>query len=102
MLKYLLLFLILLLPVFILSGKKGKRNQVVTAGRVIGVGSLLLAIVFLVALASLFFGSSNIDAISILKWLTSAGNRTGTPLSDTDETIIYSMRLPRIIFAGIV
>ena len=102
MLKYFLLFFVLLLPVIILSGKKGKMNQVVTAGRVAGVGSLLLAVVFIVALASLFFGSSDIDASSIFQWLISGGNEDGTGLSDTDETILFSIRLPRIIFAGIV
>ena len=102
MLKYFLLFFVLLLPVIILSGKKGKMNQVVTAGRVAGVGSLLLTVVFIVALTSLFFGSSDIDASSIFQWLISGGNEAGTGLSDTDETILFSIRLPRIIFAGIV
>lgn len=102
MLKYFSLFFVLLLPVLILSGKKDKNNQVVTAGRVISVGFLLLAVVFLVALASLFFGSSDIDALSILKWLVFGINKTSAPLSDTDQTILFSIRLPRIIFAGIV
>ncbi|HNS55882.1 MAG TPA: iron chelate uptake ABC transporter family permease subunit [Smithellaceae bacterium] len=102
MLKYFLLFFVLLLPVLILSGKKSKINRVVTAGRVAGVGSLLLAVVFIVALTSLFFGSSDIDASSIFQWLISGGNGAGTGLSDTDETILFSIRLPRIIFAGIV
>lgn len=102
MLKYFSLFFVLILPVLILSGKRGKSNQVVTAGRVIGVGSLLLAIVLFVALASLFFGSSDIDALSILKWFISGNNETGARLSDTDQTILFSIRLPRIIFAGIV
>ena len=87
MLKYFLLFFVLLIPVFILSGKKSKVNQIVTAGRVVGVGSLLLLVVFLVALASLFFGSSDIDSFSIFRWLISGGNETGTGLSDTEETI---------------
>lgn len=102
MFKYFLLFFVLLLPVFILSGKKGKSNHVVTAGRVIGVGSLLFAVVLFVALASLFFGSSNIDAFSVFQWLTSGGSGTGAGLSNTDKTILFSIRLPRIIFAGIV
>jgi iron complex transport system permease protein len=62
----------------------------------------LLAVVFLVALASLFFRSSPIDAFSVFQWLTAAGNETGVGLSATDETILFSIRLPRIVFAGIV
>jgi iron complex transport system permease protein len=101
MLKYFFLFFVLLLPVFILSGKRDKIDKVVTLGRVVRVGVLLLAVVFLVSLTSLFFGSSQIDMFSAFQWLTSGSNETGG-LSETDETILFSIRLPRIIFAGIV
>jgi len=102
MLKYIFLCLALLLPVFVLSGKRNKIDRVVTAGRVLRICFLLAAVVFLVALTSLFFGSSRIEVFSVLQWLTSAGNKTGAGLSTTDETILFSIRLPRIIFAGIV
>ena len=102
MLKYLFILLILFLPVVILSGKRGKSDQVVTLARVIRVSFFLLAVVFLIALASLFFGSSQIDAFSVLQWLTSGVNETHAGLNSTNETILFSIRLPRIIFAGIV
>jgi iron complex transport system permease protein len=102
MLKYFLILLILFLPVVILSGKKDQAHPVVTFARVVRVSCFLLAIVLLVCLTSLFFGSSPIDVFSVLQWLTAGGDGVGTGLSSTDETILFSIRLPRIVFAGIV
>lgn len=102
MLKYFFIFFVLFLPVVVLSGKRGKIKQVVTSARVIRVSLFLLAVVFLISLTSLFLGSSRIDAFSVLQWLTSGRNETGFGLSSTDKTILFSIRLPRIIFAGIV
>jgi iron complex transport system permease protein len=100
MLKYFLMFFMLILTVFIFSGKKNKH--VVTVGRITVICCLLFFTVFLVTLTSLFFGSSDIDASSIFRWLISGGNETFARLSDTDKTILFSIRLPRIIVAGIV
>jgi len=102
MLKYFLILLILFLPVVILSGKKGKMHQVVTFAGVVRVSCFLLAVVLLVGLTSLFFGSSPIDVFSVLQWLASGGADTSACLSSTDQTILFSIRLPRIVFAGIV
>lgn len=102
MLKYLLLLLVLLLPVFILSGKKNKIDQVATFARVVRIAIFLLAVVFLISLVSLFFGSSRIDVFSALQWLIAGSSETGGGFSATDEAILFSIRLPRIIFAGIV
>jgi iron complex transport system permease protein len=102
MLKYVFLPLILFLPVFILSSSRGKFDQAVTLARVMRVSLFLLTVVFLVSIASIFFGSSQIDTFSILQWLISGKNETGIGLSSTDKTILFSIRLPRIIFAGIV
>ena len=102
MLKYLFILLILFLPVVILSGKRNQRAPVVTLGRVIRVSFFLLAVVFLISLASLFFGSSPIDVFSVFQWVTSGVNETHRGLNSTEETILFSIRLPRIIFAGIV
>jgi iron complex transport system permease protein len=101
MLKYFFILLLLFLPVAILSGKKGMRNQVATSARVIRVSCFLLAVVALAMLTSLFFGSSPIDAFSVLQWLA-AGDSAGSGLSATDATIVFSIRLPRIVFASIV
>jgi iron complex transport system permease protein len=92
----------LFLPVVVLSGKRNQSEPVVTLGRVIRVSFFLLAVVSLISLASLFFGSSPIDVFSVFQWLTSGLNETPAALSSTDETILFSIRLPRIIFAGIV
>lgn len=100
--KYLFLILVLLLPIFILSGKRKKINQVVTPVLVIRVSFFLLAVVLLISLASIFFGSSRIDIFSVFQCLTSGCNETGAGLSSTDKTILFSIRLPRIVFAGIV
>ncbi|MGV8057531.1 MAG: FecCD family ABC transporter permease [Smithellaceae bacterium] len=102
MLKYFFILLVLFLPVIFLSGKKNKIAQIVTLVRVVRVSCFLLAIVFLISLISLFLGSSQIDAFSAFQWLISGSNDTNAVLSSTDRTILFSIRLPRIVFAGIV
>ena len=52
-------------------------------------------------LISLCVGSVHIDLIKVVKVLINAFTGT-TPLSSQEELILFSVRLPRIIFAGIV
>jgi len=101
MLKYILLLAVLFLPLAVLSRRVWNAPSVVTAGRVIRVSLFLLAMVLAVAAISLFFGSSPIDAAAAVRWLLS-GADTANPWSATDHTILFSIRLPRIVFAGIV
>ena len=64
--------------------------------------SALMFVLFLaICLISLSVGSVHIDLINVLKSLVNAF--TGTiSLSPQEELILFSVRLPRIIFAGIV
>ena len=65
--------------------------------------NLLLAIVFLgVALVSLLVGTARIEVIGSLKGLLYGCQEGKTFLTPAEKTIIFSIRLPRIIFAGIV
>lgn len=99
--KFIILLLVLFLPLICLSHRRGASHVRVTAGRVLRVGLFLLIVVLAVAALSLFFGSSPIDVVSALKWILS-GSEKGAPWSATDQTILFSIRLPRIVFAGIV
>lgn len=102
MLKYFLLLSILFLPVLVLSGKRTGTQAAVTCGRVIRVSVFLWSVVLAIGLVSLFFGSSPIDAFSFFHWLMSGKNDPGVGLTPTDQTILFAIRLPRIIFAVIV
>jgi len=56
---------------------------------------------FALGLISLCLGSVHIDLIKVVKSLTQTLTGT-TPLSSQEELILFSVRLPRIMFAGIV
>ncbi len=101
MMKYILLLGVLFLPLAVLSRKVSGASSFVTPGRVIRVSLFLLAVVLAIAAISLFFGSSPIDVAAAVRWLLS-GADTVHPWSATDQTILFSIRLPRIVFAGIV
>ena len=74
----------------------------VTPGKVIRSSVFLLAVVLAVGLMSLFFGSSPIDVFDFFKWLISGKTQAGAGLTKEDQTILFSIRLPRIVFAVIV
>ena len=63
----------------------------------------MLATVFLaVVFVSLFVGTARIEVIESLKELLYGWHKGFTGLTPAEKTIIFSIRLPRIIFAGIV
>ena len=99
--KSLLILLVLFLPLVLLS-RKGEGGRIATPARVIRVSAFLLALVGAVSLISLFCGSSPIDLHNVVRWLGSGAPDTGPFLSATDQIILFSIRLPRIVFAGIV
>jgi iron complex transport system permease protein len=73
----------------------------VTLSRVLQISALMLLIFLVVCIVSLSLGSVHIGFIEVLKSLI--GSSTGeSSLSSQEELIIFSVRLPRIIFAGIV
>jgi iron complex transport system permease protein len=101
MLKMVLLLGVLFLPLFAFSRKARKTGGFMTPGRVIRVSLFLFMVFLIVGILSLFFGASSIDVLGLLQWLLSGGG-AAHPFSATDQTILLSIRLPRIVFAGIV
>lgn len=96
------------LPIFILSSisllaiNRGETDKVVTLKRVIRVSLFLSAVLLVVSATSLLVGPSQIGTTSFLKWLLSGWYEGDSDLFSTEKTILFSIRLPRIIFAGIV
>jgi len=73
----------------------------VTYFRVLKISALMLLLFLALGLVSLCVGSVHINLIKVLGSLTNAFTET-TSLSSQEELILFSVRLPRIIFAGIV
>ena len=96
------------LPIFILSSisvlaiNSSKADKVVTLSRVIRVSLFFIAVILVVSASSMLVGSSQIGMFSILKRLLSGWYGGDTGLLPMEKTILFSIRLPRIIFAGIV
>jgi len=96
------------LPIFILSSifvlaiNRGETDKVVTLRRVIRVSLFLSVVLLVVSAISLLVGPSHICTISFLKRLLSGWYEGNNDLFSTEKTILFSIRLPRIIFAGIV
>jgi len=96
------------LPIFILSSisilaiTSSKADKVVTLSRVIRVSLFFLAVIIVVSASSMLVGSSQIGTLSILKRLLSGWYEGDKSLLPMEKTILFSIRLPRIIFAGIV
>jgi iron complex transport system permease protein len=83
------------------SGRLATGPSITRAGAVLGVGALLLMAAVVVALAAGSVGVSLADTLGIL------GRRLlGLPLAETwqatDETIIFQLRLPRVLTAMLV
>ncbi len=73
----------------------------VTLTRVLKISALMILIFFLLCLISLSVGSFHIELSTLLRSLakTLTGNFS---ITSQEELIIFSVRLPRILFAGIV
>ncbi len=74
----------------------------ITPGRVIRV-SLLLTLVFVVVLClSLMMGSVKIDPWRVITGIFNIRREGTSAISPLEMTIIFSLRLPRVMFAGII
>jgi iron complex transport system permease protein len=73
----------------------------VTLSRVLQISALLLALLLAICLLSLAIGSVRIGMGSVFRSLIE-GLTGGNSLSPQENLIIFSVRLPRILFAGIV
>jgi len=96
-----IIFLFIPLLAVALAGRT-PAPAIVTFPRVLKTSFLLLLVFLLVSVLALLTGSSKIDAWSTLRELL-FGWRTGfAGLDETERTILFSIRLPRILFAGII
>jgi len=86
----------------ILTMTRIKSDKVVTLSRVIQVSLFLLVIFVVVSVISLLVGPSHVGMTYLLKRLLSSIYTGDVSPVSTEKTILFSIRLPRIIFAGIV
>jgi iron complex transport system permease protein len=77
-------------------------RRIVTRTRVFRVSALLLFFLAIVASLSMFIGPSGIGITHILSGILSLFNIGSDGLADSEKIILFDIRLPRIIFAGIV
>jgi len=73
----------------------------VTLSRVLQISAIMLLIFLVICVVSLALGSVHIGFIEVLKSLVNSFTGESS-LSSQEELIIFSVRLPRVIFAGIV
>jgi len=96
------------IPIFILSSSSilainsRKADKVVTLSRVIRVSLFFLAVIIVVSAGSMLVGSRQVGTLPILKRLLAGWYEGDNSLLPMGKTIPFSIRMPRIIFAGIV
>lgn len=76
--------------------------KVVTLPRVIKICTLLIMVFLAVMIVSMLVGTARIGIITGFKGLLYGWHENYSGLTSTEKTIIFSIRFPRIIFAGIV
>jgi iron complex transport system permease protein len=77
-------------------------KRIVTRTRVFGVSALLLIILAVVSSVSMFVGPSGVGTSHVWNGILSLWSQSHPGLSDSEKIILLDIRLPRIIFAGIV
>jgi iron complex transport system permease protein len=98
---FVLSFFIFFSSSIFLAGK-GLTDRAVTLSRVIRVSVLLGLVLFLVSLISMLVGPSHVGTASLLKVFFPGMFGGEIVIPDMEKTILFSIRLPRIIFAGLV
>ena len=78
------------------------ERSAVTLSRIVKINLLLAAVFIAVAIVSVLIGPARIGIIQGLKGLFCGWHEGYTGLSPSEKTIIFSIRLPRVIFAGLV
>lgn len=79
-----------------------KRSVVTTPSRIVRVSALLAVVFVVVCIVSLLTGTSGIGFTRVLSGIMSGWREGNLVLTSSEKTILFSIRLPRIIFAGIV
>ncbi|MEA3487343.1 MAG: iron chelate uptake ABC transporter family permease subunit [Thermodesulfobacteriota bacterium] len=77
-------------------------RKIITLTRVIKVCGVLTLVFIAVAIASVLIGPAKIGIIQGLKGLFLGWQEGYAALTPSEKTIIFSIRLPRVIFAGLV
>lgn len=77
-------------------------GKIATRSRVLWVSAILFVFLAVIASVSIFVGPSGIGIAQILSGILSLGSHGNTGLADSEKIILFDIRLPRIIFAGIV
>ena len=78
------------------------ERSAVTLSRIVKINLLLVAVFIAVAIVSVLIGPAKIGIIQGLKGLFCGWHEGYTGLTPSEKTIIFSIRLPRVIFAGLV
>jgi iron complex transport system permease protein len=78
------------------------KRSVVTPSRIAGVSALLLILFVVVGVLSVLTGTAGIGLTRVLRGIVSGWSEGHLALEPSEKTILFSIRLPRVIFAGIV
>jgi iron complex transport system permease protein len=78
------------------------KRPIVTASRVVRVSFTLVLLLLVSAIISTLIGAANIGVLQGLKGLLYGWYEGTAFLTDSEKTILFSVRLPRIVFAAIV
>lgn len=74
----------------------------ISPGRIARVTFILILVLLLAALIALSTGAGEINIAPLIRCLLAICQGAGPVLDTTEETILFSIRLPRILLAGIV
>jgi iron complex transport system permease protein len=102
LIKHFVLSFFIFFSSLIFPAGKGLTDRTVTLSRVVRVSAFLGVLLVIVSLISMLVGPSQIGTSSLLKAFFPEFYSGEFSLSDMDKTILFSIRLPRIIFAGLV
>jgi len=100
--KQFVLSIFTVIPAPIFSKDAALAGKTVTLSKVIRVSVLLSIFLFIVSLFSMLVGPSQVETYGFLKKFLSGLFRGEFDLAEIDKTILFSIRLPRIICAGLV
>jgi len=78
------------------------NRSIVTVPRVVRVSLALALVLFVSMILSLLIGAADIGVMKGLKGLLYGWHKGAALLNDSEKTILFSVRLPRILFAAIV
>jgi len=78
------------------------KKSVVTPSRVVGISALLAAVFVVVGVVAVLTGTAGVGAARVFSSIVTWWRDGHLALEPSERTILFAIRLPRIIFAGIV